>query len=59
MHGVVIEQTAAPQWVFPLDVHSLEEARTWTRRMHRYVDVFKVGLELFCAEGPGVVALVR
>lgn len=45
--------------VFPLDVVDLEEARRWVERLAGEVGVFKVGLELFTAVGPGAVRLVH
>ncbi|MBX6423623.1 orotidine-5'-phosphate decarboxylase [Thermosulfurimonas sp. F29] len=45
--------------VFPLDVPDLSEARRWVRRLKGLVGVFKVGLELFVAEGPAAVEMVR
>jgi orotidine-5'-phosphate decarboxylase len=40
---------------FPLDVSSWAEAHTLVEALHESVGVFKVGLELFTAEGPSVV----
>lgn len=45
--------------VFPLDVSHLAEARRWVRRLAGLVGVFKIGLELFTAEGPAAVEMVR
>ncbi len=45
--------------VFPLDVSTLDEARVWITRLRNHVGVFKVGLELFVAEGPRAVEVVH
>jgi orotidine-5'-phosphate decarboxylase len=46
--------------IFPLDVPSLGEALAWVERLRLHVGIFKVGLELFAAEGPeGVRAITR
>ncbi|HVL81853.1 MAG TPA: orotidine-5'-phosphate decarboxylase [Actinomycetota bacterium] len=41
-----------------LDVPTLDEARAVVRELSPIVPVFKVGLELFCAEGPRTVDVV-
>jgi orotidine-5'-phosphate decarboxylase len=51
--------SAVDRLVFPLDVHDLDDARTWIRRMAGEVGVFKVGLELFTAVGPDAVRAVH
>lgn len=43
----------------PLDVQSLDEARTWIGALGAEVGVFKVGLELFTAVGPAAVEAVH
>lgn len=50
---------AKERLIFPLDVASLAEARKWVRRLAEEVGVFKVGLELFTAEGPAVLQMIR
>lgn len=50
---------ARSKLAFALDVATLAEAEVWIKRLHRQVGVFKVGLELFVAEGPAVVAAVH
>ena len=45
--------------IFPLDVPEAKEARRWVRRLKEVVGVFKIGLELFVAEGPRAIELVR
>ena len=42
-----------------LDVPDTARAVEWVRRTSDQVELFKVGLELFCAEGPAVVRAVR
>ncbi|QJA06954.1 orotidine-5'-phosphate decarboxylase [Thermosulfurimonas marina] len=49
----------ASRLIFPLDVPSLSEARRWVKLLAGLVGVFKVGLELFTAEGPAAVEMVR
>ena len=44
---------------FPLDVTSRAEAVEWVDRLKHSVGLFKVGLELFTSEGPGVVEAIR
>ncbi len=41
--------------IFALDVPSLEQADKYVKLLAPHVGLFKVGLELFTAEGPGVV----
>ncbi len=42
-----------------LDVPTLSDAVIWTQRCSETFGVFKVGLELYCAEGPGVIERLR
>ncbi len=49
----------AERLAFPLDVGSLEEARAWIARMRGVIALYKVGLELFVAEGPAVIDAVH
>ncbi len=42
--------------IFALDVASAGEALEFARLLSEYVGIFKIGLELFVAEGPGIVA---
>lgn len=49
----------ADRLAFPLDVGSLAEARLWIARMRGAVTLYKVGLELFVAEGPAVIDAVH
>jgi orotidine-5'-phosphate decarboxylase len=50
---------AKERLIFPLDVANLAEARKWVRQLGALVGVFKVGLELFTAEGPSVLQMIR
>lgn len=45
--------------VFPLDVQDRESALKYTTMLKGYVGVFKIGLELFCKEGPDIINVVR
>lgn len=45
--------------IFPLDVPNLDEALVWVERLAQHVGVFKVGLELFSAEGPEAVRRIQ
>jgi len=45
--------------IFPLDLPTLEEALKFTTLLKDRVGVFKIGLELFVAEGPGAVRAVK
>ncbi|MBW1988491.1 MAG: orotidine-5'-phosphate decarboxylase [Deltaproteobacteria bacterium] len=44
-----------PKLVFALDVPGKKTALAWADRLSGLVPVYKVGLELFTAEGPGLV----
>lgn len=45
--------------VYALDVPSLAEAREQVRCLDGHVGLFKIGLELFIQEGPGIINMVR
>jgi orotidine-5'-phosphate decarboxylase len=45
--------------IVALDVRSLDEARRLAERLSGAVGLLKVGLELFCAEGPAAVVALR
>lgn len=45
--------------IFPLDVPNWETAEIFARKLNGHVGWFKVGLELFIAEGPPVIARLR
>jgi orotidine-5'-phosphate decarboxylase len=47
--------TAKDRLIFPLDVPNAAQARTYVRLLGNHVGVFKIGLELFVAEGPSIV----
>lgn len=42
-----------------LDVDTVDAAQMWTRRFATRIGVFKIGLQLFVAQGPAVVSAVR
>lgn len=50
--------TDANPLIFPLDVPELAPALAWVERLGSEVGLFKVGLELFSAEGPAAVHAV-
>lgn len=45
--------------VFPLDVASSREAESLVRCLDNKVGMFKVGLELFVLEGPGIIRMIK
>lgn len=45
--------------VFPLDFAEAKIALEWVERLKPYVGVFKIGLELFTAQGPKIVEEVK
>jgi len=45
--------------IFPLDVPSYNEAMGFVKTLGNYVGMFKVGLELFVAEGPNILKDIR
>ena len=45
--------------IFPLDVPSYKEAMSLVKILGNHVGIFKVGLELFVAEGPGILKDIR
>ncbi len=52
-------QKARERLIFALDVDSADEAENLVRLLAAEVGVFKVGLELFVAQGPEVLARLR
>ncbi len=54
-----MSKSAKDYIVFPLDVSSLEEARTYVKLLDGSVGMFKIGLELFIDQGPSVVKMVK
>jgi orotidine-5'-phosphate decarboxylase len=49
----------ADAFCLALDVPDASLAEQWVRRAHERIGTFKIGLQLFCAEGPDVVARMR
>lgn len=45
--------------IFPLDVPSYNEAMRFVKILGNYVGIFKIGLELFVAEGPNIIKDIR
>ncbi len=48
-------KTAKDYLIFPLDVPSIDEAKSFVRLLSGYVGMFKVGLELFVRTGPDLI----
>lgn len=42
-----------------LDVSSKSSALSWVKKLKDNIDVYKIGLELFTAEGPKVVTAIK
>src|SRR5438046_562183 len=57
--GPIVSGAAAERLIHALDVPSLDEAVAQVARLGGVVARYKVGLELFAAEGPRAVAEVR
>jgi orotidine-5'-phosphate decarboxylase len=49
---------AKDRLIFPLDVPDAQEARQHVTLLGEHVGVFKIGLELFVAEGPSIVETI-
>ncbi len=45
--------------IFPLDFENIEQARSYVKLLHDKVGMFKVGLELFIAEGPSIIDMIK
>ncbi len=45
--------------VFPLDFSTLDQSRDFVKKLSPHVGMFKVGLELFIGQGPGVIKMIR
>ncbi len=45
--------------VFPLDVSSSDEAKSYVELLADHVGLFKVGLELFIRSGPDIVRFIN
>ncbi|MBU1700466.1 MAG: orotidine-5'-phosphate decarboxylase [Candidatus Eisenbacteria bacterium] len=54
-----IKRKAKDRLIVALDVPSLDEARPVLKRLGDEIEWFKIGLQLFCAEGPDIVRWVR
>src|SRR3990167_6496846 len=51
--------TPKERLIFALDVTSVQEVKRWVRLLKGYVEIFKVGKELFTACGPKVVEIIH
>ena len=51
--------TPVERIVFPLDMPSAKQARPFVEKLFNKVGMFKIGLELFIAEGPGFVKEIQ
>jgi orotidine-5'-phosphate decarboxylase len=49
---------AKDRLIFPLDVPNIKEAQRYVTQLAEHVGVFKVGLELFVAEGPFAIETI-
>jgi orotidine-5'-phosphate decarboxylase len=49
---------ARDRLIFPLDVNSAKEARSYASMLGKHVGVFKIGLGLFVSSGPEVVEVI-
>ena len=54
----MIKMEAKDRLIFPLDFSSLNEAKHYVELLKDYVGIFKVGLQLFVAEGPKVIQTI-
>jgi len=54
----LIKMEAKDRLIFPLDFSSLNEAKHYVGLLKDYVGLFKVGLQLFVAEGPRVIQTI-
>lgn len=52
-------ENARKHLAFPLDMPTLQQALPFAALLADVVGVFKIGLELFVSEGPGVITAVR
>jgi len=50
---------AKDRLIFPLDLADGQEAMRFVRLLREHVGIFKVGLELFISEGPGIISEIR
>ncbi|MDR2354268.1 MAG: orotidine-5'-phosphate decarboxylase [Deltaproteobacteria bacterium] len=51
--------TPRDRLIFPLDLHTRKEARQFIALLAEVVGFFKVGLELYSAEGPRIIKLIQ
>jgi orotidine-5'-phosphate decarboxylase len=49
---------AKDRLIFPLDVPNIKQAQRYVTQLGEHVGVFKVGLELFVAEGPSAIETI-
>jgi len=54
-----VAMVAKDRIIFALDVGTIKEAHEWVKLLGTQVGWFKVGLELFSAEGPAVVGIIK
>lgn len=59
MEGKVFMKKGKNYIVFPLDFDSKKEALKYVKLLDGRVGMFKVGLELFIKEGPGIVSSIK
>lgn len=45
--------------VFPLDLPDYDQAMSYVERLKEHVGLFKVGLELFISQGPGIIKSIH
>jgi len=45
--------------IFPLDLPTYEEAMAYVDKLKGLVGLFKVGLELFISQGPGIIEDIK
>jgi len=58
-NGQVTMKSAKEHIIFPLDVSTRKEAMKYVTLLKDDVGLFKVGLELFVSEGPGILKAIR
>jgi len=51
--------SASERLIFALDVNDFDEAKKWVDKLANYVKIFKVGSQLFTAEGPEVINMIN
>lgn len=45
--------------IFPLDLHTYDEAMAYVELLKKHVGIFKVGLELFISQGPKILTAIK